>query len=125
MVSTPSFDPNNFTSDDGDEYMASLRSDVAKPFMNKVVEGLYPPGSTFKIVVALAGLESGAITPTEKVFCPGHWDYGDRRYHCWEAKGRSTPYRQVRAKAQDGIKTGVYGKIYGRYFVTRNARCYS
>lgn len=87
MVSTPSFDPNNFTSDDGDEYMASLRSDVAKPFMNKVVEGLYPPGSTFKIVVALAGLESGAITPTEKVFCPGHWDYGDRRYHCWEAKG--------------------------------------
>ncbi len=87
MVSTPSFDPNNFTSDDGDEYMVSLRSDVAKPFMNKVVEGLYPPGSTFKIVVALAGLESGAITPTEKVFCPGHWDYGDRRYHCWEAKG--------------------------------------
>lgn len=87
MVSTPSFDPNNFTSDDGDEYMASLRSDVTKPFMNKVVEGLYPPGSTFKIVVALAGLESGAITPTEKVFCPGHWDYGDRRYHCWEAKG--------------------------------------
>lgn len=87
MVSTPSFDPNNFASDDGDEYMASLRSDVAKPFMNKVVEGLYPPGSTFKIVVALAGLESGAITPTEKVFCPGHWDYGDRRYHCWEAKG--------------------------------------
>lgn len=87
MVSTPSFDPNNFTSDDGDEYMASLRSDVAKPFMNKVVEGLYPPGSTFKIVVALAGLESGAITPTEKVFCPGHWDYGDRRYHCWESKG--------------------------------------
>lgn len=87
MVSAPSFDPNNFTSDDGDEYMASLRSDVAKPFMNKVVEGLYPPGSTFKIVVALAGLESGAITPTEKVFCPGHWDYGDRRYHCWEAKG--------------------------------------
>lgn len=87
MVSTPSFDPNNFSSDDGDEYIASLRKDVAKPFMNKAVEGLYPPGSTFKIVVALAGLESGAITPTEKIFCPGHWDYGDRRYHCWEQKG--------------------------------------
>ncbi len=87
MVSTPSFDPNNFSADDGDEYIASLRKDVAKPFMNKAVEGLYPPGSTFKIVVALAGLESGAITPTEKIFCPGHWDYGDRRYHCWEQKG--------------------------------------
>ena len=87
MVSTPSFDPNAFTSDDGDEYIASLRNDVAKPFMNKVVEGLYPPGSTFKIVVALAALESGAISPNQTVFCPGHWDYGDRRYHCWEHKG--------------------------------------
>lgn len=87
MVSTPSFDPNNFSDDDGDEYIASLRRDFAKPFMNKAIEGLYPPGSTFKIVVALAGLESGAITPNEKIYCPGHWDYGDRRYHCWEQKG--------------------------------------
>ena len=87
MVSTPSFDPNMFTGDDGEEYIASLRSDIAKPFMNKTVEGLYPPGSTFKIVVALAALESGAITPNKHIFCPGHWDYGDRRYHCWEHKG--------------------------------------
>jgi len=55
--------------------------------MNKAIEGLYPPGSTFKIVVALAALESGAINPREKIFCPGYWDYGDRRYHCWEDKG--------------------------------------
>ena len=87
MVSTPSFDPNMFSTDDGEEYIASLRQDYAKPFMNKVVEGLYPPGSTFKIVVALAALEAGAITEKEKVFCPGYWDYGDRRYHCWEEKG--------------------------------------
>ena len=87
MVSTPSFDPNQFISDDGEEYIASLRSDIANPFMNKTVEGLYPPGSTFKIVVALAALESGAISPKKTVFCPGHWDYGDRRYHCWEQKG--------------------------------------
>ena len=87
MVSTPSFDPNMFGADDGDEYIGSLRKDNMKPFMNKTIEGLYPPGSTFKIVVALAALEAGAITPNEKIFCPGHWDYGDRRYHCWEAKG--------------------------------------
>ena len=87
MVSTPSFDPNNFSADDAEEYIASLRKDPAKPFMNKTVEGLYPPGSTFKIVVALAALESGATTPNEKIFCPGHWDYGDRRYHCWEQDG--------------------------------------
>ena len=87
MVSAPSFDPNYFGADDGEEYIDSLRKDYMKPFMNKTIEGLYPPGSTFKIVVALAALESGAITPNEKIFCPGHWDYGDRRYHCWEAEG--------------------------------------
>ena len=87
MVSAPSFDPNIFGADDGEEYIASLREDYMKPFMNKTIEGLYPPGSTFKIVVALAALEAGAITPNEKIFCPGHWDYGDRRYHCWKADG--------------------------------------
>lgn len=87
MVSTPSFDPNMFRQDDGDEYIDSLRDDIAKPFMNKAIEGLYPPGSTFKIVVALAALEAGATTEREKIFCPGYWDYGDRRYHCWEHKG--------------------------------------
>lgn len=87
MVSVPSFDPNMFRQDDGDEYIDSLRDDIAKPFMNKAIEGLYPPGSTFKIVVALAALEAGAITEREKIFCPGYWDYGDRRYHCWEHKG--------------------------------------
>ena len=87
MASTPSFDPNNFSGDDSEEYLEGLRQNFAKPFMNKVFEGLYPPGSTFKIIVALAALEAGAVTPNETVFCPGHWDYGDRRYHCWEAKG--------------------------------------
>ena len=87
MASTPSFDPNNFKTDDGDEYISSLLTDVAKPFMNKTIEGLYPPGSTFKIVVALAALESGAITPKEKIFCPGFWEYGNHKYHCWEKDG--------------------------------------
>ena len=87
MVSAPSFDPNMFDSYDADEYIKTLRNNYMKPFMNKATEGLYPPGSTFKIVVALAALESGAITPNEKIHCPGHWDYGDRRYHCWEEGG--------------------------------------
>jgi len=87
MVSAPSFDPNMFDSYDADEYIKTLRNNYMKPFMNKATEGLYPPGSTFKIVVALAALESGAITPNKKIHCPGHWDYGDRRYHCWEEGG--------------------------------------
>lgn len=87
MASTPSFDANNFKTDDGEEYISTLLEDNAKPFMNKTIEGLYPPGSTFKIVVALAALESGAINPNEKVFCPGYWEYGYHKYHCWEKKG--------------------------------------
>jgi penicillin-binding protein 2 len=90
MASVPSFYPNKFSTDDGEEYIDNLRSNFAKPFMNKALEGLYPPGSTFKIVVALAALESGALSPTEKIYCPGHWDYGDRRYHCWEEKGHGS-----------------------------------
>ena len=90
MASSPSFDPNNFKTDDGEEYISSLLSDVAKPFMNKTIEGLYPPGSTFKIVVALAALESGAINPKEKIFCPGYWEYGNHKYHCWEKHGHGS-----------------------------------
>lgn len=87
MASSPSFDANKFKTDDGEEYIASLMDDVAKPFMNKTIEGLYPPGSTFKIVVALAALESGAISPKESVFCRGFWEYGKHKYHCWEKHG--------------------------------------
>ena len=87
MASTPSFDPDSFRGDDSVEIMESLRGDPMKPFMNKAIEGLYPPGSTFKIVVALAALESGATTQSEKIYCPGHWEYGRHTYHCWERKG--------------------------------------
>ena len=87
MASTPSFDANKFKTDDGEEYISSLLDDVAKPFMNKTIEGLYPPGSTFKIVVALAALESGALSPKETFFCPGFWEYGKHKYHCWEKHG--------------------------------------
>lgn len=87
MASAPTFDANLFRGDDADEYISNLRDDFAKPFMNKALEGLYPPGSTFKIVVALAALEAGALSPTEKIYCPGYWDYGDRRFNCWEPDG--------------------------------------
>ena len=90
MASTPSFDPNRFKTDDGEEYISSLLDDNAKPFMNKTIEGLYPPGSTFKIVVALAALESGALSPKETFFCPGFWEYGKHKYHCWEKHGHGT-----------------------------------
>ena len=57
------------------------------PLANKATQGLYPPGSTYKMIVALAALEAGVITPDETVFCPGHMDVGDRRFHCWSGGG--------------------------------------
>lgn len=87
MASMPKFDANLFRSIDGADYMEELRNNKLKPFMNKAIEGMYPPGSTFKIVVALAALESGAVTKDEKIYCDGDWEYGKHIYHCWEKKG--------------------------------------
>ena len=87
MASAPKFDANLFRSIDGTGYIEDLRNNKLKPFMNKAIEGLYPPGSTFKIVVALAALESGATTKEEKIYCDSKWEYGKHIYHCWERKG--------------------------------------
>ncbi|MCL2338395.1 MAG: penicillin-binding protein 2 [Proteobacteria bacterium] len=87
MASAPSFDPDSFRGPDGTDIMDQLINDPLKPFMNKAIEGLYPPGSTFKIVVALAALESGAVLPSEKIHCTGEWEYGKHLYHCWEKHG--------------------------------------
>ena len=87
MASAPGFDAEMLRTDDGPEYMKQLLANPHKPFMNKTIECLYPPGSTFKIVVALAALESGAVSPSEKIFCPGYWEYGKHVYHCWEKQG--------------------------------------
>ena len=87
MASHPNFDPGRFQEDDIGDYFEKLRSNPHKPFMNKTIEGTYPPGSTFKIVVAMAALEGGAIQPGERIFCDGHWTYGNHRYHCWKRGG--------------------------------------
>jgi penicillin-binding protein 2 len=87
MASAPKFDANLFRSIDGADYIEGLRNNKLNPFMNKAIEGMYPPGSTFKIIVALAALESGAVTKDEKIYCDGDWEYGKHLYHCWEKKG--------------------------------------
>jgi penicillin-binding protein 2 len=87
IASLPSFNADLFGDENGEEYIEELSRSRHKPFMNKALDGLYPPGSVFKIVVALAGLESGAIKPTDKIRCAGEWKYGDHLYHCWEKHG--------------------------------------
>lgn len=90
LASYPSFDPNSFSQGISAMEWEQLRDDPAHPLNNKVVGGLYPPGSTFKMVTALAGLEAGTINEHTAVSCPGHYDFGNARFHCWKKGGHGT-----------------------------------
>jgi len=87
MASTPSFDPNAFNRGLSQREWNALSGDPRAPMTNKAIQGQYSPGSTFKMLVAIAALEQGAITPEQTVFCRGHTDLGSRRFHCWEDRG--------------------------------------
>ncbi len=87
LASSPAFDPNIFSHGLSRDEWRTLVEDPRAPLRNKAVAGQYPPGSTFKPVVALAALEAGAVDPEETVFCPGHRRLGDRRFHCWKRGG--------------------------------------
>lgn len=87
IASAPSFDPNLFVRGiSSTDYNALLNNDH-RPLSNKVAQGAYPPGSTYKMLVALAALEAGVVTPEEPVHCPGHYELDDRRFHCWKRAG--------------------------------------
>lgn len=86
-VSTPSFDPNAFVTGISQADYDALSKNPKKPLFNKFIGGAYPPGSTFKMVVALAALEAGVIDDREKVYCSGKMTLGDSTFHCWEDRG--------------------------------------
>lgn len=90
IVSAPSYDPNMFVRGiSGPEYRALMEHDH-RPMANKAVQGTYPPGSTFKMVVALAALEAGVVSPEETIYCRGHTELGNRRFHCWKRGGHGS-----------------------------------
>lgn len=87
MVSQPSFDPSLFDSGVSNTQWQAWMNDPRKPLLNKAAAGVYPPGSTFKPVTAMAGLSSGAISPDERLNCPGYFDLGNARFYCWRKWG--------------------------------------
>ena len=87
LVSNPAFEPNAFNIGLSRNEWQTLVRNPRKPLTNKAIGGQYPPGSTFKMVVAQAALEAGAIGFDHTAFCPGHMDLGDRRFHCWKRGG--------------------------------------
>lgn len=87
LVSTPGFDPNAFNRGLTTAEWGALTESDHKPLVNKVMAGVYPPGSTFKTVTALAGLDSGAFTPDTIFHCNGAFSLGAHAFHCWRKQG--------------------------------------
>lgn len=87
LVSTPGFDPNVFARGVTAEEWRTLTEDPAHPLNNRAIQGQYPPGSTFKMVLAIAGLEEGVIQPDATFFCPGFLTVGNRVFRDWKQGG--------------------------------------
>ena len=89
MVSQPSFDPNPFVTGIGFKAYADLRDSIDRPLYNRVLRGLYPPGSTIKPMVAVAGLDAGVVTPQTRVFDPGFYQLQghSHKYRNWNRSG--------------------------------------
>jgi penicillin-binding protein 2 len=114
MVSKPSFEPDIFARNILPEEWKSLVENPDHPLQNKGIQGQYPAGSTFKIVTAIAGLESGSITPTTQFICKGTFHYGNRDFRCWKEGGHGaiSLHRAIVESCdiyfyQAGLKVGV------------------
>lgn len=90
LVSAPAFDPNRFARGIENAAYRALLNDERKPLYNKPLAGLFPPGSTFKMIPALAGLRHGVITPEEHIACRGVTRLGNGTYHCWKREGHGS-----------------------------------
>ena len=90
MATNPSFDPGLFNSGVSEAQWIAWTRNRRAPLINKASAGVYAPGSTFKMAVALAALESRAITPSDRMNCPGYLDLGNTRFHCWRKGGHGS-----------------------------------
>ncbi len=90
MLSRPTYDPNVFAGGIDPAIWKQLLHDPWKPLLNRAISSTYPPGSTYKSVLALAALEEGLIQPKTRVFCPGSFAYGNRVYRCWKKEGHGS-----------------------------------
>jgi len=90
LVSSPGFDPAPFSAGLSPALWKELSTDPRKPLLNKAIAGVYPPGSTFKPVVALAALAAKVLTSETSFTCPGYLEYGNVTFHCWRHGGHGT-----------------------------------
>ncbi|MBI4798679.1 MAG: penicillin-binding protein 2, partial [Desulfarculus sp.] len=127
LYSSPSFDQNNFITGMSARLWEALAGDPYHPLKNRAISGLYPPGSTYKIITASAGLAEGVITPQTNIHCPGEIPFGRRTYKCWALKkgghGNVALHRAIRESCdvyfyRVGLRLGVdrlakYARAFG------------
>lgn len=125
IVSAPSYDPGELVSNVSHGYWAKLVADPRNVLLNRAIQGAYPPGSTFKLVTAMAGLEEGVIKSTDTIGCPGGLKYGSRFFKCWNKGGHGaiSVERAISESCdtffyQVGLKLGVdriakYANMFG------------
>ncbi len=106
MSSMPGFDPNIFSTGIPHSYWQSLQTDPRNPLLNKATQGQYPPGSTFKMIVGLAGLEANIITTSSSIACPGYYYLGNHMFRCWKKEGHG--YMNIRTALTQSCDTFFY-----------------
>jgi penicillin-binding protein 2 len=124
MVNEPSYDPALISTREIDSRVwQQLSTNKERPLRNRAVQDHFPPGSTFKIFMALAGLNEKILNPSTTVNCPGFMQFGNRRFHCWKKHGTVDFIKAIRESCdvffyQAGIQLGIdtiakYARLYG------------
>jgi penicillin-binding protein 2 len=120
FASSPNFDPALFTGRMPPEKWKEYLADTRHPLENKALKGMYPPGSTFKIITALAGLEAGLIDEHTSVECPGYYKFGNSTFKCWDKKGHG--HVELKKALRESCDVYFY-KLAERLGVDRIAAC--
>jgi penicillin-binding protein 2 len=108
LVSNPSYDPNKFATGITPANWQPLHDNPDHPLIDRTLDAMYPPGSTFKPVVAAAGLQTGAMTTHSTAYCPGSYHLGRARFGCWQVHGGVDFYRAL------AVSCDVFFYIYGQ-----------
>ena len=116
LYSSPTFDPNDFITGMSNKQWKKLAEDPKHPLKDRAISGMYPPGSTYKIITAAAGLAEKAINLTTRFFCAGQMPFGRRYYRCWSYKKGGHGYTDIHKAIREscdvffyktGLKLGV------------------
>ena len=125
MVSAPSFDPNHFARRLDLDAWRELLDHPHHPLQNRAIQNTYPPGSVFKIIMALAGLDRGVIDPERtSAYCRGYSKIYNNRYRCWRASGHGTVHLRSALKGSCNVYFHQVGQRLGIDQIARYSRMF-